>query len=206
MKRGFCFSAESGNIIVFSTCMSRSFSYCPQIAPFTVTWFHLPHRASSLPHTRTQLDELSQLLCCTSVCLSLYSHWERAVRENFNIQVSDSALPSLLTGKKGVGEKKKMVKCFEWILKILQKRLKSQNIHSLNVLQLVLLWSFPGIKIIGNFSTTCFLLFSHHILTQPTCPCRGDSGSCIKGQILWLCCPQNGSHMLLSYSKPKAIV
>lgn len=52
-SRGFA-SLQSGNIIVFSTCMSQSFRYnssYTQITPLTATWFHLPHRALSLPQT-----------------------------------------------------------------------------------------------------------------------------------------------------------
>lgn len=77
------------------------------------------------------------------------------VSENFNIQISNSALSSLLTGKR-VGGEKPMAKWFEQILKTL---LHFQNICSLAVLHLVLLWNFPGMKITGNFSATCFSYF-----------------------------------------------
>lgn len=80
------------------------------------------------------------------------------VSKNFNIQISNSALSSLLTSKR-VGGEKPMAKCFEQILKTLLQMLNFQNICSLAVLQLVLLWNFPGMKITGNFSATCFSYF-----------------------------------------------
>lgn len=50
-------------------------------------------------------------------------------------------------------------KWFEQILKTLLKMLNFENVCSLDVLQLVLLWNFPGIRITGNFSTTCSSYF-----------------------------------------------
>jgi len=57
--------------------------------------------------------------------------------------------------------------------------LNFQNICSLDVLQLVLLWNFPGIKIFGIFFNYPFLLFSHHTPAQSV-SLRGGSTTALK--------------------------
>lgn len=151
-------SPQSGNIIVFSTCMTRLFRYnmnYSQIVPYRVTQLHLPYCRSFLLHTHT--------------CMKFHIHFSAhdfaflfTVIENawlVKILVFSFLTPSSLLK----GEEKKSAKWLEQILKTLLKMQISQNICSLDVLQLALLWNFPGIKINGDFSATYFSYF--HVIS-----------------------------------------